>query len=241
MEKRKSPELEEIARKVLGESALEVYLWASGRAKDLNDVCLGDRFSMSDNYVRAVHNVSESKLEFYKICSQDSLLYGREEVRGLEARGHSPLNSLNIVAYGPAKCIERKGLIFKKEVERSPPLSDFVKNGGSRDAYFMKFVINADVFDSAGRQGQYPVLTIVTNRQVVEQVVGYLRQNPQQYESVVRAILPKDRFPKVNSGILSQMRVTGNLVLLDAEKVPRDSQETAVEKIERYGEKVAYR
>jgi len=235
-----SLELEEIAKRVLGESALEVFVQACGRAKDLNDVCLGDKFSMSDNYTRAIHNVSDSKLELLKICSQDSLLYGREEVEGIADRNPS-FNSFNIVAYGPTKCIERKGLIFKKEVEKTAPLSDFVKNGGSRDAYFIKFVINADVPDSCGRTNRFPVLTIVTNRQVVEQAVEYLRQNPQQYESMVRAILPESMFPKVNSGILSQMRVTGNLVLLDAEKVPRDSRETVAENLERYGEKVTFR
>lgn len=228
------PKLEEIARRVLGESALEVYVWASG-VPELNDVCLGDRFSTCDNYVRAVHNVSDSKLELLKICSLSSMLYSREEVDGI-ANKNPPFNSLNVVAYGPAKCTEIKGLIFKKEVEKTAPLIDLVKNGDSRDAYFMKFVINADIRDSAGRNSpNFPVLTIVAPEQVVEQVVGYLRQNPQQYESVVKAILPKSMFPKVNSGILSQIRVTGRLVLLDTERVPRDNQKSMAEKVRKYG------
>ncbi len=227
--------LEEIAGRVLRESALEVYIQACGRARELNDVCFEGGFHSKDmNYVRAVHNVSEDKLVFYSLDSLEPYLY--PTIRELEARA-KPFDSLNIVAYGPIRYIERKGLIFKKEVEKTAPLSDFVKNGDSKDAYFMKFVINADIRDSAYRNSpNFPVLTIVAPEQVVRQIVDYLRQNPGQYESLVRAILPKSMFPKVNAGILDKMKATGRLVLLDTEKVPRDSQESMAEKVRKYGE-----
>lgn len=244
-----TPNLAEIVEKVRTDSAFEVYVAGGGVEDELNDVRLVNAGFKEKNYIRAVWNVKKNnsyerrtdlatmpKLGNFSICR----MVGEDLVKR-----EPSLDNVGIVAYGPMKYtekVERKVGWFRKvqeRVERKSPLSSYLRDGDNRDAYFVRFVINADVPDGCGRKGgEKPILTLIGTKQLVEQIVGYIRQNPSEYRNLLEAILPAEgsddyKFPQVNSGILGRMGPVDRIALLDAEKKPRGS---LANKLKRYAE-----
>lgn len=222
-------ELEKIVKEIEANAGFEVFLWACGR-HDLNDF-QGNGFNTnnkSDSYVKAVHNIRTPHQGFYPNFHPADL--------AMVEQSNEDSNS-HYVAYGEYKIdrevahkikTKRKGILgllgfqkteeVKEVIEENMPLTKCIETGSKNNSYFITFALKADVKDVFGRKSR-SALTVVGEKGLVEEIASYLQRNPEQYNDMVKHILPAERFPNVNKGILAHLKPAGSIAFLDVDKI----------------------
>jgi len=101
-----------------------------------------------------------------------------------------------------------------------PPLSEVVRTDDVSPAHFIGMAIRANLKDSVGRPGSnFPTLNIVGNEELAEEIVKYLAEHPEEYNSLIRGILSKEEYPNVNRGILDVVEPGEGLMILNSDDV----------------------
>jgi hypothetical protein len=70
-------------------------------------------------------------------------------------------------------------------------------------AYVVKFPIDKEIRDSAGRSTNDPDISVFAGKTLADDLITYALRNPQDYYDLVRSFMPEARFPNVRQGILS--------------------------------------
>ncbi len=222
--------LQQLASDLRREGGFEVFHWAGNR-QDITDYKPEGLVDV-DTYVRAVHNLrNPARLEHSKFHPYIELVFGY----GVRDTDKPPTDSFG---YGVLrKWIERefevkvrkKGLLglfglecMQKRSEyvlSEMPLGDVLKETTypAREAHFMALRIGAIVADSVGRCGGRPRLTVVSHKDLIQETVEYLRSNPDDYLALIKSLLPREEFPKVNQGILDVAHSGQILIALNTE------------------------
>lgn len=122
---------------------------------------------------------------------------------------------------------EKRGFIFKRRVPKDqymhyrPTLDELITQGNGELASFIALTINSDILDRAGRSGARPVLMIVLNDELRQEIVsGFQRNYLDDYEEFINMLVnPKD-FPNFTRAMIKDRLPTNNKVLfVDADSV----------------------
>jgi hypothetical protein len=230
----------EIADKVLREAGFEVFVHAAGR-EDLNDW----HPEKLNNYVRAVHLLRHPSTSFtdsfpgiyaaiggyacenpqfnvvaYGLLPKEVTVQREVGKKRWEKRKKSGLSGLFggeedvLVPYTSVESVI--------EYQGKQRLSDLVETQDTSDAHFAELSIRARIEDRPSRRvGKFPVLNIIGSRNLIQEVVGYLSCNPKLYDEFIKSLLSKERFPRVNSGIVAKTRPAEAIVFLDAARIQK--------------------
>lgn len=186
-------ELQQIVDRIMRNGGWELYHHATGR-DDLNDM------GTNDCYVRAHHNVRNQRMTD-GLGSYIKILTDAEY-----CSSGKPTEDAEVVMYG--------------KLPSEKTIAHLVVNSSSeQEAYFARLDINAIVLDRHRRDGSNPVLTIVADRESVNQLIDYLKNNPNDYYSVIRMLVPDSKYPQVNKGILQEAKPASRIILLDMDTV----------------------
>ena len=129
------------------------------------------------------------------------------------------------------------------EVPIGSVLEDTSKVNPSDKAFSALFRIRADVRDSAGRGGAVPLLTVVSDHPTLAMILDFVCANPGSYYRLLREIVPRDRFPKVNAGILDKAIPGKRIIIVNSSNVKEgyEKGEWELEKSEEFYEGIAMR
>ncbi len=111
---------------------------------------------------------------------------------------------------------------MKKEADIPFKIGEVLTLDQDGEAAFLRMVLrlrHAIEHSCGGGKDMQPTLTLVGGKPVISAVVRHLRAEPEDYYPMVRAILPPDRFPKINSIILSGIEPGDGLMLVSGPKV----------------------
>lgn len=227
-------ELTTLVDRIEKQTGFIVYAVGGGRP-DLNDWLPDKKY----NYVRALYNLKTPETQ------ADSLVIGVRKAIGGAAGNKT---DFNVVAYGllpaqkiisekvPSETRKKVGLLGrlgltekigettneKKVYEGSQKLSEVIEKDDESDAYFVSMTIRADISDDYKRiSPNFPALTIVGNYDIINDIVRYLENNPKDYMKFVKSVLPDNKFPKVNKGIIAESLSAKSLVFLEADKIDK--------------------
>jgi len=226
--------MESLIERVKKEAGIEVYFPAQGRS-DLND--WHNPHNDDSNYVRAVHNLRNPLCNSYPTFGLHS--------EPKEADSGSDFVSYGALSY--KKTIKKEVPCFEKVSQKKPGLlgllgmietrtkkiietvdetvtvnllvKDYVLSDCSEKAYFVRMTLNAKVEDKFGRvASDYPALTVVGTKNLVDEIVSCLKSNPLNYLSFIRALVPVDKFPNVNNGIFEKAKPGKDIVFISDDK-----------------------
>ncbi len=120
--------------------------------------------------------------------------------------------------------------------EGSKPLKTFLESNDENAAHFLELPLRTRLGDSSGRVCPPPYLIIITNKAKVDEIILYLKQNPQDYLRFMRGLFPKDQYPASNF-ILDNTKNPESLKFLDLDKINRDIDRLYIPQLyERFGE-----
>lgn len=201
-------QLEHLVERLRKEAGFEVFIHAGGREEELNDgIMLGKG---SNVYVRAVHNL---RPEFVNYSSTSGLMFGSSPVMPTEARLR--INADNATELKTENFSERY-CVYITLVGRKPPIPDkiipyFTLNEilDTQDngfAYRIFIYIPADARDAIGRGGDFPTITLIAGKDLTERVASHLLNFPQDFEGLIRGLIPEKDYPNVNKNILDIKR-----------------------------------
>ncbi len=186
-------ELTTLVQRIYMDAGFHVYVHAGGRP-DLNDIGRGN-----ENYVRAAHNYrGYHQATGYQIDSAQIDCIGG--VPGYQT-------DFDVVAHG-----------FLQEIDGSKVgISDLVNVDTPGMPYFVRLTIRAEIRDAANRISPgYPSLTVLADKRLCEDILRYLELNPERYMDFIKQVLPSDKFPKVNKGIIEKAVPSDVIIFLDA-------------------------
>ena len=84
-------------------------------------------------------------------------------------------------------------------------IKDFVNVESDEEAYFLDFLIRARIKDDHWAKVPYQKFVIITNKNLAENTFDYLQKNPQEYYKLIKELLPRGKYPNVNSNILDKV------------------------------------
>lgn len=225
-------ELTQLVERARKESGFLLYQHAFGRG-DLND------WSNSGCYVRAVENIKKPEGSFsdnfavyiadypirYGGFGLDNLLYNHRLKPAIVVHGQL-LGRREI----PTQVKKRglAGLFSRKEAgkkitayDKIQKVSDVTNIQKDKDAYIIRLTIHADIRDDVGRECSLGYFSVVSDKALIEEAVDYLKKNPQDYYNLVRGVLPGNKFPKTNKGILDRTKIPDEIAFLDLAKIDK--------------------
>lgn len=110
-----------------------------------------------------------------------------------------------------------------KYVDVDEKLSNLIKNENSHeDAYLLSFTLegefNDKIYDDVGRDSPFPtIIKVVSNKENLEQVMNYLKENPEDYHKLIEGIFPEEEFPNVNKWFIKNQKRMNAVVFYNQE------------------------
>jgi len=196
-------ELDQLALQLRERGGFELYFDASGRP-DLYDQEGADDL----DGIRASHNLTRGADKFRNSGTRYSASLTRHAAHRLFYHAPFPKGyKSDALAFGALPI---------KSGQKTKRLSDVVATDDKSLPHYMQFPIRAEVLDGNGQfRERYPLLTCVTNLDVVGAVVAHLRENPGDFYPLIKKLLPKEEFPNVNAGILAHAKPARSLTFLN--------------------------
>ena len=201
--------LEYLVEKLRKEAGFEIFVGAGGREEELNDGIMRLRKG-SNVYVRAVHNL---RPEFVNYSSTSGLMLGPSPVMPPEARLRIDADNateLKVEDFSKRYCVYitliGKNSPIPEKVRPYFTLNEILNTQDNGFAYRILIYIPAYVRDDFGRIGDFPTITLIAGKDLTERVSSHLLNFPQDFETLVRGILPKKDYPNVNKNILDVKR-----------------------------------
>ena len=194
-----------IVERLRKEAGFEVFVHAGGREEELNDGIMSARKG-SNVYVRAVHNL---KPQFVNYGSTTGLGFGPSPTMPSEARlkiDAAKATELKVEGFSTNYCVYIT-LVGKKsqipdKVRPYFTLNEMLDTQDNGFAYRILIYLPADVRDDFGRRGDFPRITLIAGQDLTERVASHLLNSPQDFEALIRGLIPKKDYPNVNKNIL---------------------------------------
>jgi len=234
--------IKRLVDKIREKAGSMIYVWAGGRP-EWNDwpndkSKIGSGATNTIYYTRAIQNIKNPEENCERIDeSIRASLTG--SLKNAPNASHSDLDfdlasygtliGEKQIAYEPVIVRARgiRGLFGGKETvygQREVPgkpykLSELVNANSNEEASFVRASLRVHLTDNGGRRALHPSLTVIGNKQLTDEVISYLMQNPTQYLELAKQIFPREKFPNINTGILGHVKNADSVVFLDADRV----------------------